>query len=381
MLRKLVADAVSAARAAEVGAKGAAAPLTPKSGSGGDDSGRKDAGGGSSSPTTRGSHKPRRAGGGCGDDDDDDDDGDGNRRGGGGTGRSGGESDGGEDDEGGSEYADAAGRFAALFGGHPLPCPHDAEGNPFPRPPSLRARTVHYSPEAVGDFLGADFYRRLGEGQKRELCTLIPLCSYLHDLCVAFADLSDALRDGARPPSRAACLAALDPLAVHAESLLSFAKERVDELEVLSKDRLRAAGFDPLYGNERSLSGARSALGEALHSSHVAKRHSRISGAAASADVRALAGRTTSSSATRRTPRASASDALREPRDGQRPRGRGDGSGGGGGGGGGGSSGGGARAGEREGSAGSDSRGGGSKGRGQGRGRNDGRNGDGRGAG
>ena len=202
MLRKLVADAVNAARAAETVARGATAPLTPKSGSGGDGGGRKSAGGGSSSPTARGTPKPRRAGGGGGDDDDDDDDGDGDRRGSGGAGRSGGESDGGEDDEGGSAYADASERFAALFGGHPLPCPHDAEGNPFPRPPSLRARTVHYSPEAVGDFLGADFYRRLGEGQKRELCTLIPLCSYLHDLCVAFADLSDALDIHPRARSR-----------------------------------------------------------------------------------------------------------------------------------------------------------------------------------
>ena len=68
----------------------------------------------------------------------------------------------------------------------------------------------------------------------------------MHDLCVELEELGSALRDGSAPPSRAAVLKAIEPLAVQAGSVLNFAKERVDELESLSRDKLRAAGFDPL---------------------------------------------------------------------------------------------------------------------------------------
>ena len=51
---------------------------------------------------------------------------------------------------------------------------------------------------------------------------------------------------------------------LQAGSILAFGQERLDELESVGKGPLEAAEFDPLYGNERSQSGARSLLGQRL---------------------------------------------------------------------------------------------------------------------
>jgi hypothetical protein len=177
-----------------------------------------------------------------------------------------------------ADRGDAAARFGVLFGGHPLGCEHDVQANPWPRVAMLRQRTSHYSPDAAGDTVSAKIFNKLGQASQKELCTLVPLASYLWDASMLGADLLDAVP--------APVGAVLERLLLQLNSCLSFAQERLDELEALSKDKLRAASFGPLYDNERAQSGARSALGAALHDSHVQRFHTRIAATAAADDVR-----------------------------------------------------------------------------------------------
>lgn len=146
----------------------------------------------------------------------------------------------------------------------------------------LRQRTSHYSPDAAGDTVSAKIFNKLGQASQKELCTLVPLASYLWDASMLGADLLDAVP--------APVGAVLERLLLQLNSCLSFAQERLDELEALSKDKLRAASFGPLYDNERAQSGARSALGAALHDSHVQRFHTRIAATAAADDVRSITG-------------------------------------------------------------------------------------------
>jgi hypothetical protein len=187
-----------------------------------------------------------------------------------------------EGGDAGEVAADAASRFGVLFGGHELYCEHDVQGNPFPRVAMLRARTSHYAPDAAGDTINAKVYSKLGQAGQKEMCTLVPLASYLWDAAVYGDDLLDAVPASLRP--------ALKRLVLQLGACLSFTQERLDELEALSVDKLRASSFDPLYNNERSQSGARSLLGQTLHDSHVQRRHTRISATAAAEEVRALTG-------------------------------------------------------------------------------------------
>ena len=101
----------------------------------------------------------------------------------------------------------------------------------------------------------------------------MPLASYLFDLVASVNEFEATVRGARGPLPRAEVLELLDLLGTQASSCFSFLQERLDELEGLSKDGLRAASFEPMYGNERSQSGARSRLGQALHASHLSRRH------------------------------------------------------------------------------------------------------------
>ena len=123
-----------------------------------------------------------------------------------------------------------------LFGGYELPIPFEVE-NPFQRSVPLRGRTSHYKPSTAGDTIHAEVYDSLGAANKREMCTLIPTLSYLHDLSAFLTEFvgdiqeerakprgervstSDLLRDAERR-SAAALL--------QVESILGHCKERGD---------------------------------------------------------------------------------------------------------------------------------------------------------
>ena len=122
----------------------------------------------------------------------------------------------------------------------------------------------------------AELHRKLGAANQREV----------ERLEVAIGDERDDPGDARRAlrlvheQVRAARL--------QAGSILAFGQERLDELESVGKGALEAAEFDPLYGNERSQSGARSLLGQRLHKSRVSRRHTRLGSAVASADIARL---------------------------------------------------------------------------------------------
>ena len=163
-----------------------------------------------------------------------------------------------------------------LFAGHPLPLPN-IEG-PFHRPPTFANRTNHYRPSAAGDSLHGEIYSAIGAAGKRELCTLVPACSYQFDTVVYAAEIGEKLRrmreSGDTHVPISEVLEIIGAIGTQVESTLSHQKERLDELEAFALGGTgRAATFDPLYGNERSLSGARSGLGQALHASLDARRH------------------------------------------------------------------------------------------------------------
>ena len=176
-----------------------------------------------------------------------------------------------------------------LFGGHVLACDYDSD-NPFERKRGLQQRTSHYSPAAAGDTVHAELHRKLGAANQREVCTLLPSLSYMYDLCAHLERLEDAIGDERDDPgdSRRALRLVHEQVRaarLQAGSILAFGQERLDELESVGKGPLEAAEFDPLYGNERSQSGARSLLGQRLHESRVSRRHTRLGSAVASADM------------------------------------------------------------------------------------------------
>ena len=179
-----------------------------------------------------------------------------------------------------------------LFGGHVLACDYDSD-NPFERKRGLQQRTSHYSPAAAGDTVHAELHRKLGAANQREVCTLLPSLSYMYDLCAHLERLEDAIGDERDDPgdSRRALRLVHEQVRaarLQAGSILAFGQERLDELESVGKGALEAAEFDPLYGNERSQSGARSLLGQRLHESRVSRRHTRLGSAVASADIARL---------------------------------------------------------------------------------------------
>ena len=179
-----------------------------------------------------------------------------------------------------------------LFGGHVLACDYDSD-NPFERKRGLQQRTSHYSPAAAGDTVHAELHRKLGAANQREVCTLLPSLSYMYDLCAHLERLEDAIGDERDDPgdSRRALRLVHEQVRaarLQAGSILAFGQERLDELESVGKGPLEAAEFDPLYGNERSQSGARSLLGQRLHESRVSRRHTRLGSAVASADIARL---------------------------------------------------------------------------------------------
>lgn len=143
-----------------------------------------------------------------------------------------------------------------------LPCDH-VEDNPFPRAPALRARACHYSPSAAGDSLHGEIHSALKriskdtahELVKVELSTLVPVCSILYDLQGFIDSAADAAGDD--DVARAFSIASQQ---LHAARELTT--ERLDELAGAAHGRLeRAAHADIMYGQERTLTGARSALG------------------------------------------------------------------------------------------------------------------------
>ena len=130
----------------------------------------------------------------------------------------------------------------------------------------------------------AELHRKLGAANQREVCTLLPSLSYMYDLCAHLERLEDAIGDERDDPgdSRRALRLVHEQVRaarLQAGSILAFGQERLDELESVGKGPLEAAEFDPLYGNERSQSGARSLLGQRLHESRVSRRHTRLSAA------------------------------------------------------------------------------------------------------
>ncbi|EOD22281.1 hypothetical protein EMIHUDRAFT_101419 [Emiliania huxleyi CCMP1516] len=144
-----------------------------------------------------------------------------------------------------------------LFGGHKLACDYDSD-NPFERKRGLQLRTSHYAPAAAGDTVHAELHRKLGAANQREVCTLLPSLSYMYDLHTHLERLEVAIGDERDDPG--------------------------DARRALRLVHEQAAEFDPLYGNERSQSGARSLLGQRLHESRVSRRHTRLGSAVASAD-------------------------------------------------------------------------------------------------
>ena len=179
-----------------------------------------------------------------------------------------------------------------LFGGHKLACDYDSD-NPFERKRGLQLRTSHYAPAAAGDTVHAELHRKLGAANQREVCTLLPSLSYMYDLHTHLERLEVAIGDERDDPGDARRALRLVHEQVRAArlqagSILAFGQERLDELESVGKGALEAAEFDPLYGNERSQSGARSLLGQRLHESRVSRRHTRLGSAVASADIARL---------------------------------------------------------------------------------------------
>ena len=211
--------------------------------------------------------------------------------------------------------------FGDLFKGHPLPCSHDEENNPYERKRTLRRVTCHYNPRAAGDTVHSEIYNALGEANKREMCTLLPALSFMWDLCAEMRDLTASLSDELHYPSGQSSEQLLRATrrrvkccSEQAQSIVSFSAERLDELEAVSHSKLEAAEFEPQYGNERSQSGARSAMGQSLTNTRREKNHQRLVSAVASDHVKQLRGLS----------------APRPPR--QQPKGLGGGGGGGGGG-------------------------------------------------
>ena len=181
-----------------------------------------------------------------------------------------------------------------LFHGGATPVAYD-ERNPYPRSVQLRSFASHYKPSTAGDFATAEIYDKLGTANQKEMCTLVPMVSYLHDMRVGLArfvdDIQYVLTDADSAPTRrdfVDVIAEARIFSKQCETLFELGTQRVDELEALSRSQLDAAEYDPLYGNERSQSGARSALGEALHTFRTVNRHRRIGGAIAAEDVRRL---------------------------------------------------------------------------------------------
>ena len=203
---------------------------------------------------------------------------------------------------------------------------------------------------AAGDDQSHKIYARLGEAHKREFTTLVPTASYLHDLHAYAAEqqsaalaVYDALRDVVHRGGPGASidgaevLGALQPLVAGAHAITQQAaavsahvRERIDELEVYSTDRVRAHVFAPLYGNERSQSGAHSELGESLQASHLSRQHSAIITASARLAIQPLLPSRPAPSTTHGAAREAAAKIRTRG-----TRGVGGGSGGGGGGGGG----------------------------------------------
>ena len=124
---------------------------------------------------------------------------------------------------------------------------------------------------------------RPSDGIRRELCTIVPACSYLFDASSSLDEIMGRVTDKGT-------LAALHALAVQLDSVRQHLCERTDEIEKYgTSGSLGAAVFSPMYGNERSQTGARSRLGEAMHSSLVSKRFSSIASTVARRDAKALA--------------------------------------------------------------------------------------------
>eukprot|EP00967_Tisochrysis_lutea_P134285 scaffold236951_cov30-Tisochrysis_lutea.AAC.1 len=84
--------------------------------------------------------------------------------------------------------------------GQPLACPHDLEDSPYPRARGVRHHTVHYTPEAAGDSIHAEIYKELGAANRREMCTLLPSLSYLHDALLCADECAKELRGRRRSP-------------------------------------------------------------------------------------------------------------------------------------------------------------------------------------
>ena len=186
-----------------------------------------------------------------------------------------------------------------LFIGKPTPIAYDPD-NPMYRCRGLRGHTSHYTPGAAGDHMHNEIYKKLGAANQREFCTLLPMGSYLFDTKSGLGRLVDdikcCLANGGEPTRREMLdvLGELRAFRQQTESLFEFAAERVDELEAVARGgALDAAEFEPNYGNERSQSGARSTLGEALQRSRIVRRHNRIGGAVAAEEVRRLGSRRT----------------------------------------------------------------------------------------
>ena len=200
------------------------------------------------------------------------------------------------DDAGGGNVSISTARLVDIMQGEGriLPCPHDAS-NPFPRAPSLHARACHYSPAAAGDAVHAEIDKSLQSVSKetaialtkRELRTLVPALSSLFDLQV-FVD--SAAQAAAGDADVAAVLGTIGQQLAAGRELLS---ERLDELAGAAKGVSdHAAVADLIYGQERTLTGARSALGDFLALSTSTRVLSAHVGAVARARATAVRGTT-----------------------------------------------------------------------------------------
>ena len=87
-----------------------------------------------------------------------------------------------------------------------LAVPHDLDDNPYPRSPAFRKTAMHYKPSRVGDSGSAELDRLLErvdgklakEVLSKELRTLVPTLSILHDTAVFVDDARDELLQAAK---------------------------------------------------------------------------------------------------------------------------------------------------------------------------------------
>ncbi|KAL1528372.1 hypothetical protein AB1Y20_009724 [Prymnesium parvum] len=156
-----------------------------------------------------------------------------------------------------------------------LPCPHVAD-NPFPRVPALRHRACHYHPGRAGDSTHADIHaevQRLHKDQladlaRTELLSLVPALSALYDLQSYLDDAGATLEETPAVVEVDAIRQVMRTASAQLYAARLVVTERLDTIEAATQSRSeRAAHARILYGQERSLTGARAPLSDYLANS------------------------------------------------------------------------------------------------------------------